>query len=91
MNAADVKRLLEKERLEKNALNRIRWDKTLAPNDFSIRYLDRVRNTLVEAPYTNINLDGDFFHHQENLIPMHRIREIIWKGEVVWAKRKNRT
>jgi len=88
MKPAELKILLSKEKLEKDVINRIRWDTKLNTQDFSIRYLDRMKNTLAEVPYTAITIDGDFFKHEESQIPMHRIREIRYKGEVVWAKRR---
>ncbi|MFH1125904.1 MAG: DUF504 domain-containing protein [Candidatus Altiarchaeota archaeon] len=89
MKSSEVKKLFEKEKLEKDVLNRIMWDKKLNGNDFSIGYLDRVSRRIVETPYSSITVDGDFFHHDESIIPMHRIREVKHGGEVVWAKRRN--
>ncbi len=80
--------MLEKERLEKDALNRIRWDDSLSPGDFTVTYLDRVTNRLFEVPYASIEHSGDYFTLDDSQIPVHRIREIKHKGEVVWAKRK---
>lgn len=88
MEPAKVKKLLEKERLEKDALNRIRWDSRLDGRDFAISYLDRMEKELVETPYDSITIDGDYFHHNESQIPMHRIRTIKYRDEVVWDKRK---
>lgn len=87
---AEVKNLLEKERLEKHALNRIRWDTRLKGEDFTVSYLDRVTKKQIEAPYNQITIDGDYFHHNVNQIPMHRIRKIKYKGEGVWDKRKTK-
>lgn len=88
MNTTEIKKLFEKERLEKDVLNRIRWDKQLDKKDFSVGYLERFSGNLVYVPYNSITIDGDFFHSGDSLIPMHRIREIRYGGEVVWAKRK---
>jgi uncharacterized protein (UPF0248 family) len=88
MNPGEVRELLSKEVLEKDALNRIKWDSSLDEGEFSIRYVDRTRNDLVEVPYAEIEVEGEFMRHQESLIPLHRIREIVHKGEVVWAKRR---
>ena len=88
METTEVRRLLEKERLEKDALNRIKWDSRLYGQRFSITYVDRVAKKRLEAPYSSITMDGDFFHHNESQIPMHRIRTINYGGVVVWDKRK---
>ncbi len=75
-----------KEVMEKDALNRIRWDKRLNPEDFTIHYLDLGR--LKEINFLEIKLQGDFFSADENMIPVHRIRKITCRGKVVWDKRK---
>ncbi len=80
-----MEELFEKEITEKDALNRIKWDPRLNPRDFSIHYLDL--NRLKEINFSEIELQGDFFRLKENLIPMHRIRKISWKGRVVWDRR----
>ncbi len=80
--------LFEKELLEKDALNRIKFDKKLNPGEFEILYLDREGNKLSNVKFSEIEIDGDFFRCNENLIPMHRIRKILQKGKVVWDKRK---
>jgi len=80
-----MERLFEKEIMEKDALNRIKWDPKLKPEEFSIHYLDLGK--LKEINFSEIELQGDFFRLKENLIPMHRIRRIAWKGRVVWDRR----
>lgn len=82
------KKIFEKEILEKDALNRIKFDKTLKPEEFEVCYLDRKDNKLLTVKFSEIKIDGDFFKYKESLIPMHRIRKILWKGEVVWDRRK---
>ena len=80
--------MLGKERLEKDALLRIKWDKNLAPSEYTVSYLDRFSRKLKEVLYSDILLDGDYILVGDSAIPMHRIREIRCKGEVVWAKRR---
>ncbi|MBM3309595.1 MAG: DUF504 domain-containing protein [Candidatus Altiarchaeales archaeon] len=88
MDKSGIKRLFEKEKLEKDVLNRLLWDKKLDGKDFTVGYADRFKSRLAEIPYSEITLGGDFFRHKESLIPMHRIREVKYRGAVVWAKRK---
>jgi len=88
MDAADIKKLLEKERLEKDVLNRIAWDDRLDGGDFEVAYLDRIKKGLVKVSYASISLQGDFFMSGESPIPVHRIREVSFRGAVVWAKRR---
>ncbi|VVB52375.1 Uncharacterised protein [uncultured archaeon] len=79
-----------KEALEKDALNRIRYDSSLKPAEYSILYLDL--DVPKEIQYTNVIIKGDFFAlkggEPEALIPMHRIREIRRNGKTVWNKRR---
>lgn len=79
---------LGKEKLERDALNRITWDKNLSPGDFSIRYVDRASQKMKEVDFTDIGLEGDFFRYGDSLIPMHRIRKILCKDRVVWDRRR---
>ena len=42
-------------------LNKIKWDERENPENYSIFYLDRVLNKLIEIPYTKIKkLEGSF-------------------------------
>jgi uncharacterized protein (UPF0248 family) len=81
--------MFEKERLEKDVLNRILWDNSLNPVDFTIHYLDRFREGLVEVRFNDVTLDGDYIVSGESRIPVHRISEVRFKGEVVWRRRGN--
>ncbi|MEM2918806.1 MAG: DUF504 domain-containing protein [Candidatus Altiarchaeota archaeon] len=86
-----LRKNFEKEILEKNALNRIKFDKNLNPDDFEICYFDRNSKALKKVKFSEIEIDGDFFRRKsdiESLIPLHRIRKILWKGEIVWDKRR---
>lgn len=74
--------------MEKDALNRILWDPNLKPEEYDIYYVDRFTNRLRKTNFSEIQVEGDFFSHDESLIPMHRIRRITHKGRVVWEKRK---
>ena len=74
--------------MEKDVLNRIKWDPKLNPGEYSIHYLDRVSGRLLKAGFLEIKPEGDFFRLRDSLIPMHRIRKIIWKKKVVWEKRR---
>lgn len=74
--------------LERELLNRILWDPNLNPSEYSVKYLDRVSGELVEVPYTEIQLDGEFIRRGDSLIPMHRVREILHNSKIVWDKRR---
>jgi uncharacterized protein (UPF0248 family) len=80
--------MFSKERLEKDVLNRIRWDKSLNPNDFTITYLDRTAKELREVRYSDIKHCSDYFIHDGSQIPVHRIRGVKYRGKLVWAERR---
>lgn len=82
-----MKEIFKKEVMEKDVLNRIKWDKRLNPADFDIYYLDRITNRLNMVKFTDIKPEGDFFCIGEALVPMHRIRRIACKGEIVWSRK----
>ncbi|MBI5065018.1 DUF504 domain-containing protein [Candidatus Woesearchaeota archaeon] len=70
-------------------LNKIKWDKKENPEDYKIYYLDFKK--LTELNYTKIKrLDEGFFvierNGQETFIPLHRIKKVTRKGEVVWQR-----
>lgn len=89
LTSDDVKLLLRRDALERDALNRIRWDSRLSTDSFEIAYYDRISGRLTVIPYTEIEVEGDFLRHGDSMIPLHRIREIRYCGEVVWAKRSS--
>lgn len=73
----------------KNLLNKIKWDKKENPSDYSVFYLDKVKNDLVELRYNNIKrIEGNFIviGKEETYIPLHRIRKIRKKGKTVWKR-----
>lgn len=91
MGHKDIARLLEKEVMEKDVLNRIKWDSRLRAEDFTICYLDRIKNGLVEVPCKEVGFEGDFLLVGENTIPVHRVRRFLYRGHVVWEKRRSNT
>lgn len=84
----DSREFFRKEVMERDVLNRIKWDPKLNPGEYGIHYLDRISGRLLKAGFSEIKLEGDFFRLGDSLIPMHRIRKITWKKKVVWEKRR---
>ena len=78
---------IAKVQLLQSSINRIRWDKSLNPPDFSLTYVDRFTPVEQEIAVKDLNLDGDFMRVGESVIPLHRVRRILFKGKVVWDKR----
>lgn len=80
----------KKEVMERDVLNRIKWDKKLSSKvgDFLICYVEKEGDRLAEVSFNDLSIDGDFIIVDGDKIPMHRIREIKYKGRVVWNKRR---
>ena len=73
----------------KGLLNKIRWDKRENPEDYSIGYLDRVQNKIIEIGYNEIKkIEGNFLVLERDLeevyIPTHRIKVVKKKDKIIW-------
>ena len=76
----------------KDLINKIKWDKRENPEDYVLAYWDSMADKLVEFPYKAIKeisknfitleIDGE-----EKEIPIHRMKLVKKKGEVVWKRR----
>ena len=74
-----------------NLLNKIKWDKNLNPEEYSIFYLDRITKGLIEIRYNDIKKTEKSFiilekNNQEVNIPLHRIRKVKRKNKLVWGR-----
>ena len=74
---------------EHEILNQIKWDKRLRKEDYTICYLDFGK--IKEIPYNDIKRIEEGFmtiekDGQETEIPLHRIRIIKKKGEIIWQR-----
>lgn len=71
--------------------NKIKWDKRENPDDYSIFYLDRILNSLIEIPYTKIKkIEGSFMvldNIEETNIPLHRIKKMMKNNVAVWERK----
>jgi len=71
-------------------LNKIRWDKHLQQEEYSIVYFDRIAEKLFEVPFTAMGRKKNFFviqvHGMETHLPLHRIRQVKQKGKVIWER-----
>jgi uncharacterized protein (UPF0248 family) len=75
-------------------LHRIRWDPEFRKGRFEIAYLDKVADTLVRVPFTELRFEpGERFgfeivglHGESQLIPFHRVREVYRDGELIWQR-----
>jgi len=72
-------------------LNKIKWDKRENPSEYSIFYLDRILNKLIQIPYAKIKkLEGSFMvleNEDETNIPLHRVKKVMKNNEVVWERK----
>lgn len=75
----------------KDLLNKIKWDKNLNPNEYTVGYFDRISKKLVWIDFKQVrNIEGNFMvlekDNKEVNIPLHRIREIKQKHALVWKR-----
>jgi uncharacterized protein (UPF0248 family) len=73
----------------KDLINKIKWDKRENPEDYSLIYIDLGKRK--KLAYTLIKrLEGNFMviekNNEETEIPLHRIREVLKNGKVVWKR-----
>ncbi|MBI2656224.1 DUF504 domain-containing protein [Candidatus Woesearchaeota archaeon] len=75
----------------KNLLNKIKWDKREAPEQYSIFYFDRILKKLIKIPYIKIKrIEGSFMvldNEDESNIPLHRVRKVMKNDTVVWERK----
>lgn len=72
-------------------LNKIKWDKNLNKDDFTIIYFDRINNNKIEIDFKKIKkIEGNFMvierEQEEVNIPLHRIKQIRKKGTIIWQR-----
>lgn len=71
-------------------LNRIRWDKQLKPEEYTLLYFDRIAEKTFEISFTKIGRIGNFIVIKRGdtkvHIPLHRIRQVKKNGKVVWER-----
>lgn len=72
-------------------LNKIKWDKNLNPDEYTIVYLDRIVNKGIEIHYKDIIEHGKTFMLVNSKtgptdIPLHRIKMIKQSGKIIWAR-----
>ena len=72
-------------------LNKIKRDPNEEPDAYVIFYQDRVSDKLIPVPYDDIleireSFITIFDKGHETPIPLHRIKKVEKKGEVVWER-----
>ncbi|MEM2916637.1 MAG: DUF504 domain-containing protein [Candidatus Woesearchaeota archaeon] len=75
----------------KDVLNKIIWDAREHPEEYTIGYHDRFQDKIIEIPFKEINRIEEGFviierAGEETMIPLHRIRIVRKKDEVVWRR-----
>ena len=74
----------------KDFLNKIRWSKEENPSDYLIGYWDNIDKKVIFIRFNKIKkAEGNFLlldREEETYIPMHRIREVRKKGNLVWKR-----
>jgi len=72
-------------------INKIKWDKRENPDDYRLYYFDRVSDREIEISFNDIKeVEGSFLvikrDDEEVNIPLHRIRAVKKKEEIVWKR-----
>ena len=70
-----------------DVLNQIKWDEKCKPEDYTIEYLDFGK--LKSIAYTDIKRVEEGFMivgAEETHIPLHRVRIVKKKGEIIWQR-----
>jgi len=72
-------------------LNKIKWDKNLNQEDFFVYYYDRIEKKSIKIKFNDIKkIEGNFIiiekDNKESNIPLHRIKQIKQKGNVIWQR-----
>ena len=72
-------------------LNKIKWDKNLKSEEFSVIYLDRLEGSKKEVKFKEIKSFNNLTlvlekEDKEIEIPLHRIREIKQGRKIIWKR-----
>lgn len=75
-------------------LNRIRWDKNLAEEDFKIGYYDRVEQQIIVVAFKKIifpkddHFSFDVIDQEGELhsVPYHRVKSIYQNDRLIWHR-----
>ena len=75
-------------------LNRIRWDKNLAEDDFKIGYYDRAEQQIIVVSFKEIifpfndHFSFEVIDHEGTLhsVPYHRVKAIYQNGQLIWHR-----
>jgi len=72
-------------------LNKIKWNKNLNPDEYSIFYIDRLTKDLIEIRYNDIKRIKKGFiiiekDGKEVNIPLHRIKRAKRDNKLVWER-----
>ena len=75
-------------------LNRIRWDKAWADDEFKIGYYDRVEQRIIVVAFKEIYFPkNDHFafelidsQGEVHSVPYHRVKAIYQNGRLIWHR-----
>ena len=71
-------------------LNKIRWDKNLKPDEYTLTYFDRIAGKGFDVPFTSIARDGRFIvitkNRHDTHIPLHRITRVKRNSNIIWER-----
>lgn len=72
-------------------LNKLKWDTSEHPEEYTFFYFDRVEKILKELRYKEIlKIEEGFLYLLKNgeevAIPLHRIKKVIKNNVVIWER-----
>jgi len=75
----------------KDILNKIIWDARERPEEYVIGYYDRVQDKVIEIAFKDIaKIEEGFIiierRGEKAMIPLHRVRIVKKKGEIIWQR-----
>ncbi|MEM4263704.1 MAG: DUF504 domain-containing protein [Candidatus Woesearchaeota archaeon] len=75
----------------KELINKIKWDKKENPDDYTLGYWDNMQKKLIMFPYKAIKEMSENFitveiDSEEKEIPMHAVKIVKKKGEMIWKR-----
>ena len=73
-------------------ISKIKWDQNENPEAYSLFYYDRIKKSLIEFKFTEIErIEDSFIKIFRDLelisIPFHRIKQVKKEGKIIWERK----
>ncbi|MBI4738581.1 DUF504 domain-containing protein [Candidatus Woesearchaeota archaeon] len=78
----------------RDLLSKIMWDPNENPELYSVFYMDRVKNRLIEVTFEDIiSISENFMliarDDEQVDIPLHRVKEVRKEEKLIWQRPKS--